>query len=308
MDTYSVKGVSFDLIDVDDSTQRETVPGNTYEPAVTDLIHDVFTRYGLGTFLDVGALYGYFSCYVAKLAPNARVVAFEPSRRSAAITSKNFELNGLANASVETVALTSGQRRQEFVGKTLLKDKFNDGPANVQDYDVAADLRRRSRRSVSVQAVNLPVWLKYTGRHLLRLLRGWNRKETVECVPFDERYGELTQAPVVVKIDVHGAEVSVLRGMQRYLKECVDVLFLEMHRDDMLIEGSHVDTVALLKSSGLALYEVVNFRSDEKWRLQRLGDEELDALTSSKRWSLSDQAVMKMVLGIREGAVDVRSN
>lgn len=308
MDTYSVKGISFDLIDVDDSTQRETVPGNTYEPAVTELIHDVFTRHGVGTFLDVGALYGYFSCYVAKLAPDARVVAFEPSRRSAAITSKNFELNGLTNASVEAVALTSGQRKQEFIGKTLLKDKVNDSGSHVEEYDVAADIARASRRPAAARAVNLPVWLKYTGRHFLRLLRGWNRKEVVDCVPFDENYGELTQSPVVVKIDVHGAEVSVLRGMQRYLKEQVDVLFLEMHRDDMLIEGSHFDTVDLLKSSGLTLYEIVNFRSDEKWRLQKLGDEALEALTSSKRWSLSDKAVMKMVLGIREGAVDVRSN
>jgi FkbM family methyltransferase len=282
------------------------VPGNTYEPAVMELLRDVFTKHPSGTFLDIGALYGYFSCYVATLAPKVNVVAFEPSQRSALIAKKNFELNRLTNASLEMVALTSSNRKQEFVGKTLVRGKIDTGKSYEAGYrldDKALRVEKATDSSVSLSA-----WFLYTLKHLARATTGWNRREVVNCMPFDGNYTELCAAPVVVKIDVHGAEISVLRGMQRYLNEAVDVLFLEMHRDDMLVEGSHADTVAMLKASGLMLYEIVDFRSNDKWRLQELTEDGLDLLESSKHWGLRDKAVMKMILGIRKGVIDVGRN
>lgn len=305
MDRYVVNGVSFDFIDVDESTQRETVPGNTYEPAVMKLLHEVFSKHKRGTFLDIGALYGYFACYVGKLSPEVKVVAFEPSLRSALVIEKNLELNCIGNGSVERVALASENRQQDFLGKTLIKDQINTGKSYQSKlFQVEQPLQQKVRESGDGR-VSIAAWFSHSLSHLLRLASGWNHKEVVNCVVFDERYPALSDGPVVVKIDVHGAEVSVLRGMRRYLSEKVDVLFLEMHRDDMLVEGTHGDTVDMLLESGLTLYEMLDFRSDSKWRLEKLGKDGLERLRSSKHWSIGDKAVMKMVLGIRDGVINV---
>jgi precorrin-6B methylase 2 len=78
LDTYAVRGVEFVLRDPDASTVRETVPGHPYEPAATAVLTSLLRR-GNPTFVDVGALYGYFAVYAARLNPACRVHAFEPN-------------------------------------------------------------------------------------------------------------------------------------------------------------------------------------------------------------------------------------
>lgn len=306
MKRYTIHDVDFDFVDIDDSTERETVPGNTYEPALTGLLHEIFSNRERGTFLDIGALYGYFSCYVGKLAPGVRVMAFEPCRRSVMVLAENLKLNKLSNVAVEPVALASAERTQELMGKTLVKDAVH--PRRLAEAEFSLSEVELDRRSLTGGRVSLATWLWCSVKHLLRHLRGWNRKEVVDCVSFDGRYDGLCESPVVVKIDVHGAEVGVLKGMQRFLGTNVDVLFLELHRDDMLVEGTHQDTVDLLHGSGLGLYEIVDFRSDEKWRLVKITPETARTLSSSRHWSLTDKTAMKMVLGVREGAFDVENH
>lgn len=59
------------------------------------------------TFFDVGANVGYYSVLAAKIAPGARVVAFEPQPAVADCLRENLGLNGCPNVEVVQAAVTA---------------------------------------------------------------------------------------------------------------------------------------------------------------------------------------------------------
>ena len=298
---FKIHGIDFDLLDPDDSTLRESVPGNDYEPAVTRLIMQIFSQSRRGTFLDIGALYGFFSCYVGSISPHIEVIAFEPGTRAAEYARRNAIRNSLRNIRVEQIALSHESGIRVLRGKSLVRGSalvktpriLPSDP--VSPTDSGTEITRRASSS-------LLAWLASSMIHALRILRGWEFAEVVRCSPFDGKYDQTRAKPVVIKIDVHGAEVNVLRGMRQYLRDHADVLFLEMHRDNMLVEGTHADTVGALRESGLELSEIVHFRKDSGWRVQPLSDKDLESLKSSASWSARDRVMMKMLMGVRRGS------
>lgn len=56
--------------------------------------------------VDVGAHIGLFACTVAKMFPNARVYAIEPSRDNFAMLERNIVLNGLTNVTAMNRAVS----------------------------------------------------------------------------------------------------------------------------------------------------------------------------------------------------------
>jgi hypothetical protein len=66
--------------------------------------------------------------------------------------------------------------------------------------------------------------------------------------------------PTVVKIDVHGAEAAVLRGMRETLRDHVQELIVEVHTSDLLITGTHEEIVVELEAAGLEVFELRGFR------------------------------------------------
>jgi FkbM family methyltransferase len=55
------------------------------------------------------------------------------------------------------------------------------------------------------------------------------RRRTVQAVTLDDLCARELIAPRIVKIDVHGAEGMVLRGMARLLRDSIQVILLELH-------------------------------------------------------------------------------
>ncbi len=149
-----------------------------------------FVRPGDVVF-DIGANLGVFAVLLAKrVSGSGRVVAFEPQRRVFDHLERNVALNRLANVSTARVALGHVAGHADM---------------SLANENVLSSLRHKSDRHTA--------------------------RERVEVVVGDE-YRTRTGLPVprAVKIDVEGAEYSVIRGLRKTLADprC-ELLCCEIH-------------------------------------------------------------------------------
>jgi FkbM family methyltransferase len=137
-----------------------------------------------GTFVDVGANWGYFTLVAAHAVGSAgRVVALEPDPRMHAELAANLARNGIRN--VTALAVAAADRA---------------GEATLSGY-AEADRNRGVSSLVAAPAGDAPSF-------------------AVRTAPLDDLLDELGIGAVdLVKIDVEGAEELVVRGMARGLVE-----------------------------------------------------------------------------------------
>jgi FkbM family methyltransferase len=135
---------------------------------------------GDGVFLDVGANVGWHTLHAAQHLVSGRVIAFEPVSWNLERLARNLELNGLRNVQVFPFALSD-----------------TEGPAEIN-----------SSFGGSGNATLAP---RAEGTHV----------ETISCVRLDDHpAGRSIDRIDVVKIDVEGAELRALRGMEATLARC----------------------------------------------------------------------------------------
>ena len=186
-----------------------------HEPMVQEALRRHLPRGGV--LYDVGANIGFMSLVGAALAGRrGQVVALDPEPANAAALSANAALNpGLAPVLVLQAAATE---REGPVEMLAVDDTLWSRPAAVGDHD----LERERFVAAGVALDDVP------GR--------WGAR-----------------APDVVKIDVEGAELEVLRGMGRMLAEVRPAVVVEMH-------GRNAEVCALFEEAG---YEVHNLEGTE---------------------------------------------
>lgn len=164
-----------------------------------------------GVLYDIGANLGFFSVLGARLAgPSGRIFAFEPVPANAAAIRLHARLNALDTVDVLELAL--GARS----GRAVLSVPEDAGWAHLERY--APDREVPSKVEVEVACID-------------ELL------EASRIAP-----------PTVVKIDTEGAELEVLRGMERTVRAHGPALVCEMH-------GRNAEFVALAGELG---YSVTN--------------------------------------------------
>ena len=143
-------------------------------------------------FYDIGANVGFFSLMAARqTGPSGVVCSFEPVTENALAIRQNAALNGLENIRVVDVALGKAPCVAEF----LLTEWDGGGTlasSAVRPTDPVL------RRKVSVAALD-------------DLIGDWSLPR-----------------PSFVKIDVEGAEMEVLEGMERTLDQCMPILLYEV--------------------------------------------------------------------------------
>jgi FkbM family methyltransferase len=137
-----------------------------------------------GTFVDVGANWGYFSLVAAHaVGPAGRVVALEPDPRMHAELAANLARNGIRN--VNALAVAASDRA---------------GEATLAGY-AEADRNRGVSSLVAAPAGDAPSF-------------------AVRTAPLDDLLDEQgIDAVDLVKVDVEGAEELVVRGMARGLAD-----------------------------------------------------------------------------------------
>jgi FkbM family methyltransferase len=161
-----------------------------------------------GTFWDVGANAGFFSVLAAKLVGSGgQVMAFDPLPENVESIERQFELNPLA--------------------------QFELMPAAVSDRDGTAELALTENVFTPHLASGRPAGSGHGARTI-----------SVRTVALDSIAGP---PPALVKVDVEGAELRVLKGAEELLKGPTKWL-IELH------EGPDRDEVlALLEAAGHTL-------------------------------------------------------
>jgi len=143
------------------------------------------------TFYDVGANIGLFSLIAARLVgEKGRVVAFEADPEIADRLREHLARNQFSWARVEEKAVWSE-------AKTVYFARTN--PGNSPDRGLGHVVEAAGTETIEVQALAL------------------------------DKFAETERAPDVIKCDVEGAEVEVIRGAQNLLKAKRPTIVCEMH-------------------------------------------------------------------------------
>ena len=154
------------------------------------------------TVLDVGANVGVYTMLLARwIAPSGRVHAFEPAPDAFRLLTDHLALNGLSHAAVVTRAA---------VGDDIGRVQFRTVGAGGLGHTVAVPLHHATVGSdiIEVAATTIDA---YCAEHDLR--------------------------PDLIKVDVEGAEMNVLRGAARTLIEHRPIVVVEVHPDALRSRG-----------------------------------------------------------------------
>lgn len=289
-------GIKFDFIDPDNSTVRETVPGNSYEPAVAHLLKS-YVKPG-DTVLDIGALYGYFGCFCGSISPEVTVFAFDPCPDYCAIIKKNAQINQLTNLHAIPLALSDTNSQWNFKEKTLIagtRGQASHAPAKA----TAAVDHEPTHSRVQHDRVSFAGWFSATMVYLWQKLFSPPQPMTINSIRYDDWAKQNNIKANLAKIDVHGAEVVVLRGMKEALAHDLGHLILEVHRIDMLVDGDYTELVNILQQSGFILHELVDFRNDKRWHIKKMSTEDIRDFINPQTWSIKNKVEMRMIFATK---------
>jgi len=205
--------------------------GETYECIQTQYFKSL-VRPG-DVFFDIGSNIGYYSLTAAPLVgPGGKIYAFEPAAQQFTLLKGNIARNGLGQVEPVQLALSdcSGP------GVLHLDDVFNTG---------SAALRRGTA----------------AGPH----------EETVTCTTLDDFVDSRHLDRIdVMKIDVEGFEMNVLRGGCRTLERLRPTLLIEVKEHHLQQGGSsREDLYVYLRSLGYT-----SFRIKRQGRLEQIQEPE----------------------------------
>ena len=200
---HSTHDVPF-AVDTSDLIQRSLAVFGRWEPEVNSLI-----KYLLGpgdTFVDIGANIGYHALTVAATRPRTAVVAIEPFPRTFAALMDNVDRSGFDNVRAVPACIDEAPGRRVL----HLPRETNLGGATLypRDGDPTAE------------------------------------QHEVDCTTVDY---VLTAAEItstrLVKIDVEGAELAVLRSLDRCIDTMRDDLELVIEVNPRWLSGDDVDEI-----------------------------------------------------------------
>lgn len=142
---------------------------------------------------DIGSSVGLISILAAKKLAKGKVISFEPDPENASKLEANYNINNLTNFSVQSLAVGEDTGMMELY--TAGSNAFSPSLKKVNGIDTSI--------KVKIESVDNLI----------------ERKE----IPY----------PTVVKIDIEGAEMMALKGMEKLLnaKEKPRLLFIELHPD-----------------------------------------------------------------------------
>lgn len=172
--------------------------------------------------IDAGANEGIYSIFCrAKVGPQGRVIAIEPSTRERLRIERNKLLNGFGNIDVLPLALC------EQPGNVVLR-LADDGHAGHNTLGrFAAD------------------WVRIKG------------EETVASATLDRIAAENGLPPVdLIKLDIEGAELRALRGAEELLRRDHPALLMEVMEETLVTQGASASQLLdYVRQFGYSIFE-----------------------------------------------------
>ncbi len=147
------------------------------------------------TFIDIGANIGYFSLLAAKAAPKSKIVAFEPVSYFFDALENNIALNHFKN--IQSVKSAVGEKEEDRL--IYLSAGNNAGMSSFHPPE------------------------NYSGSN-----------ETVKVVTLDSWFAGSGLAKIdIIKIDVEGSELAVLKGMKEIITRFKPHILLELNPETL---------------------------------------------------------------------------
>jgi FkbM family methyltransferase len=229
LDPADVRGPSFHMARGGADPDRAL---GSYEPQSRELV-EVALRSGgeAPVFLDIGANIGLFTFPLAVRLPEARVIAFEPHPRNASCFRQTIRANQLANVELVEGALGEAEGTIELFLDATDSGGHSTVRENLWRYQGTAE-------AVRVRELSLDAFVRE--RKLERL--------------------------DVLKIDVQGAEDSVLRGGRQILRETLPDLLIEVQHETVADENAIIGELRLISPD----YRFRPFDSELWWPLDQL--------------------------------------
>lgn len=153
-------------------------------------------------FWDIGANIGLYSMYAATLNGSCRILAIEPESQNFASLCRNVFVNGFRNVDVLGFAV-------------------NGDPVSIQDLHV-------SEMGAGGAVHNLGTTSPWSSSQAVF------RQKTVAASPDELVKTFSLPAPSIMKIDVDGIELEILRGSRAILSESVRTVLVELDAEDIM--------------------------------------------------------------------------
>lgn len=172
-------------------------------------------------FVDIGANLGYFTVMAGKFLTEGKVYSFDVDNKVVKLLKKNIRLNNLKNVQ----AYNYGVSDKKGLVK-ILKMKLPDPRTSFQK------TLDKDKKYLSVKTISLDGFFK-------------NKKAK----------------PNVIKIDVEGAELLVLKGMKSLLENEKLVLLMEIHGNKLSkFNTDSREIISFLIDRGYDVYEVGKYK------------------------------------------------
>ncbi|HJM69702.1 MAG TPA: FkbM family methyltransferase [Candidatus Marinimicrobia bacterium] len=196
--------------------------GKVHEKPVTESI--LIDLKNHSCFVDVGANLGWYTCVAAKHLDQGVVYSFEMDNLNFEILKKNISLNQCSNVNAFHRAVSQKNGEMKYV------------------------------REFERPSPNFKLNQKLTDSH--------SQEVTVKSISLDSFFEEEGIPPEIIKIDVEGAEMDVLKGMKTILKNQRPKLYLEVHPSNLVehFNSSALEVLNYLKEIDYTLYEIQHMR------------------------------------------------
>jgi FkbM family methyltransferase len=177
-------------------------------------------------FVDVGAYLGFYSILASKHLSQGQVFSFEMDRNSYSALMQNLELNNCNNVQVYNKAITNFVGTAQYVTQGVLTSSKN-------RLDNQIDFNQNKKKKI------------------------------IDTITLDVFFKNKNQKPDIIKIDVEGAEMKVLDGMEEILNESKSMtLFIEIHPNHLksIFNSSEKEIFSKLIEKGFDIFQIKNFR------------------------------------------------
>lgn len=175
------------------------------------------------TFVDVGANQGEFSLYAASLLKKGRVLSFEPTEWQLKLLKENKQLNNFDNIEIYEYGLLDKNKELEVFTS-------NDTRTHHGQHEGLSTVYKSDTRNVSEGIIQLKI--------------------------FDEQHFETLNRFDVLKIDIEGAELPALRGMEKSIAKFKPVVIIEMGEETFKQAGYSIkDVDAFFTQFGYSPYK-----------------------------------------------------
>ena len=219
----SVAGFRLNYRDEDASIATTIKLNGSYEPETVELFDQILQPNDL--FVDIGANIGFYSLYSApKILPHGKVYAFEPSPDTFQVLQGNIELNQREDV-IQPHCAAISDHQGEII---FLNSSLNPESSRIVGDNEADD---------KAELIRTP------------------------CIDLDSFFDDLGFPPIkLVKIDVEGHELSVLRGMKKIATTSPDIrLILEFNWPHIRhLEIDPQEIFSLLQAYGFTCFNILH--------------------------------------------------